>query len=70
MNDPRLLLADEPTGNLDSVTGKGILELFQQLKSETDTTIIMVTHDRQIAGLSDRIIELRDGIIYNEDTQS
>ena len=70
MNDPRLLLADEPTGNLDSVTGKGILELFQQLKSETDTTIIMVTHDRQIAGLSDRIIELRDGIIYNEDTLS
>lgn len=69
MNDPRLLLADEPTGNLDSVTGQGILELFQQLKQETDTTIIMVTHDRRIAGLSDRIIELRDGVIYNGDTQ-
>lgn len=70
MNDPQLLLADEPTGNLDSVTGKGILELFQQLKAETDTTIIMVTHDRQIANLADRIIELRDGVIYNEESQS
>ena len=70
INDPQLLLADEPTGNLDSVTGKGILDLFLQLKEETDTTIIMVTHDRQIAGLSDRIIELRDGVIYNEELQS
>ena len=70
INDPQLLLADEPTGNLDSVTGKGILDLFLQLKAETDTTIIMVTHDRQIAGLSDRIIELRDGVIYNEELQS
>ncbi len=63
MNSPRLLLADEPTGNLDSVTGGGILELFQHLREESETTIIMVTHDKSVAALADSVIELRDGRI-------
>ncbi len=63
MNSPRLLLADEPTGNLDSVTGGGILELFQHLREESETTIIMVTHDKSVATLADSVIELRDGRI-------
>lgn len=62
INSPALLLADEPTGNLDSVTGGGILELFHTIKAESDTTIIMVTHDRTIADMADASIELRDGV--------
>jgi lipoprotein-releasing system ATP-binding protein len=60
MNKPKLLLADEPTGNLDSVTGKGILELFEKLNKEGQT-IIMVTHDQRIADRAGRIIKLADG---------
>lgn len=66
MNSPKLLLADEPTGNLDSVTGAGILDLFRFIKAELKTTIIMVTHDRAIAELADRTIELRDGRIDSD----
>lgn len=61
MNSPELLLADEPTGNLDSVTGGGILELFKEFHSEQKMSIVMVTHDRSIAGLADRTVELKDG---------
>ena len=61
MNSPRLLLADEPTGNLDSVTGSGILELFKEFHAERSMTIVMVTHDRSVAALADRTVELRDG---------
>lgn len=67
INNPKLLLADEPTGNLDSATGAGILELFQAIKKESDTTIIMVTHDKTIASLADSIIELHDGVISSAD---
>lgn len=70
MNQPRLLLADEPTGNLDSVTGKGILDLFVQLRQETEITIIMVTHDRNVAALADRVVELRDGVIYHPEEET
>ena len=63
-NEPELLLADEPTGNLDSVTGKGILEIFRSIHDEGKMTIVMVTHDRSIAALADRILELRDGCFY------
>ncbi|MDD3118813.1 MAG: ABC transporter ATP-binding protein [Victivallales bacterium] len=64
INSPALLLADEPTGNLDSQTGGEILSIFQQLHaSARPVTIIMVTHDRNIATLADRVIELRDGKI-------
>ena len=60
MNEPKLLLADEPTGNLDSATGNGILEVLEKLNS-TGQTIIMVTHDERIAQRAGRIITLADG---------
>lgn len=63
MNVPRLLLADEPTGNLDSKTGEGILDIFRDLRDEYHTTIVMVTHDRRIADIADAAIELQDGYI-------
>ena len=61
MNSPRLMLADEPTGNLDSVTGSGILELFKEFHAEGNMTIVMVTHDLNVAKLADRMVELKDG---------
>lgn len=64
VNDPELLLADEPTGNLDSATGNGILELFAELRREhPERSIVMITHNREIAGLADHVSELRDGVM-------
>ncbi|MGA2172296.1 MAG: ABC transporter ATP-binding protein [Sedimentisphaerales bacterium] len=60
VNEPRLLLADEPTGNLDSVTGNGILELLERL-NRAGQTIVMVTHDERIARRAGRIVTLADG---------
>ena len=60
--NPKLILADEPTGNLDSETGKGILELFNEFHSR-GTTIIMVTHDREVASRAEARIIMRDGKI-------
>lgn len=60
--NPKLILADEPTGNLDSDTGKGILELFHKFHAR-GTTIIMVTHDRDVASRADTRIVLKDGMI-------
>ena len=60
MNKPRLLLADEPTGNLDSATGNGILSVFKQL-NKAGQTIVMVTHDERIAHKAGRVITLADG---------
>lgn len=62
MNEPRVLLADEPTGNLDSATGNGILEVFESL-NRAGQTIIMVTHDPRIAQRAHRTIRLADGVI-------
>jgi ABC-type lipoprotein export system ATPase subunit len=62
MNQPRLLLADEPTGNLDSVTGNGILNVFEHL-NRAGQTIVMVTHDERIADRAQRVIVLEDGRI-------
>ena len=61
MNRPSLLLADEPTGNLDSKTGEAILELLWRLRSEIGTTLVMVTHDTHIARRGDRVMEIADG---------
>jgi lipoprotein-releasing system ATP-binding protein len=60
MNEPRLLLADEPTGNLDSATGNGILEVFETL-NQAGQTIVLVTHDERVARRAQRTITLADG---------
>jgi len=65
-NRPSLLLADEPTGNLDSKTGTGILELLRSISSDDGQTVIMVTHDFQAASYADRVLVLRDGRIRGE----
>ena len=62
MNEPRLLLVDEPTGNLDSATGNAILNIFKKL-NRAGQTIVMVTHDERIARRAGRIIALADGKI-------
>ena len=64
VNDPKIVFADEPTGNLDSSTGASILQLFREL-SEQGRTIVLVTHDSEIADNAPRRIELRDGKIVN-----
>lgn len=65
---PLLLLADEPTGNLDSQTGEGIMKLFVDLNQQ-GTTILLVTHNSDIAAYGNRLIEMRDGRIIG-DTKS
>jgi len=66
VNDPSLLLADEPTGNLDTRTGEEILKLFHKI-NDGGNTIIMVTHDREVANHARRIIHIRDGQIEKEE---
>ena len=63
INNPALLLADEPTGALDSKTSAEILRLFQQLNNDEGITIILVTHDADVAGHAKRVIRMRDGLI-------
>ncbi|TWU19271.1 ABC transporter ATP-binding protein [Allorhodopirellula heiligendammensis] len=65
-NDPRLLLADEPTGNLDTVTAAGILELFEQLHSDRKMTLVTVTHSEEVAMAAQRVICMRDGQIESD----
>jgi putative ABC transport system ATP-binding protein len=65
VNDPAILLADEPTGNLDSRTGEEILGLFDHLHEEGNT-IIMVTHERDVAARADRIVSIRDGRVESD----
>jgi len=66
VNEPSLLLADEPTGNLDSRTGREILNLFHKIHGQGNT-IIMVTHDREVANQAQRIIHIRDGEIESDE---
>ena len=68
VNDPSILLADEPTGNLDAKTGDEIMKLFVEL-NRNGRTIVMVTHNPDVAGFSQRIIRLRDGMIVGEETK-
>lgn len=65
-NNPEILIADEPTGSLDSKSAKGILELLRKIQKETNKTVIMVTHDEFVASYADRILKMIDGKIVNE----
>lgn len=67
VNHPRILLADEPTGNLDSQTSREILQMFQQLNRDDGITIILVTHDPGVAQSAQRTIRIKDGLIENSE---
>ena len=70
INRCSLLIADEPTGNLDSKTGEEILGLFRQLNAEDGLTVVLVTHDPTVAAHADRIIRMRDGLVFDDDRSS
>lgn len=65
INSPDIIFADEPTGNLDSKTGTEIMKLLKEINHESDKTIIIVTHSADAAAYGNRIVSVRDGVIYN-----
>lgn len=67
VTNPAIILADEPTGNLDTRTGREIMEIFKELNDKDGITIVMVTHEREIAECCQRIINLRDGFVGDEE---
>ena len=69
LNSPALLLADEPTGNLDSENSKEIIKLLRQFNKENKQTVIIITHDERIALSADRVIEINDGKILRDEVR-
>ncbi len=67
ITDPSIILADEPTGNLDTRTGEEIMALFSELNQKDGITIVMVTHEREIGEYAQRIINVRDGLVSDEE---
>ena len=65
-NDPAVILADEPTGALDSVTGRMIMDIFRRLHKEQGKTIVLITHSQELAEETERIVTLKDGVIVGE----
>lgn len=65
-NDPAIILADEPTGALDSVTGRMVMDLFHKLHQEEKKTIVLITHSRELAEETQRVITIKDGMIVGE----
>jgi putative ABC transport system ATP-binding protein len=65
VNEPSILLADEPTGNLDSATSEEIMNFLKNLNLEKQITLVMVTHEREIAAYASRVVEMKDGTIVN-----
>jgi len=66
VNDPAIILADEPTGNLDTKTGEIVLSTFQELNEKKHHTIILITHEHDVAEHAKRIISVRDGMIVED----
>ena len=66
IHEPKLLLADEPTGNLDSKASKDVMEMLVSINKKESTSLLMVTHDPQAASYSDRVIFIRDGNLHSE----
>jgi putative ABC transport system ATP-binding protein len=67
LNDPSILLADEPTGNLDSRTSIEVMEIFQRLKEERGITIVLITHEPQVAEYGSRIVRFKDGLVVSDE---
>lgn len=67
VGEPRLILADEPTGNLDSTTGSQVIELLRSFNRDFGVTVLMITHDRDMAMRCDRVIEIRDGRVLSQE---
>jgi len=66
-NKPSIILADEPTGNLDSVTSKEVIELLKFTAKKFNQTLILITHELNIANMADRVITLKDGIVVSDE---
>ena len=66
LNRPAIILADEPTGNLDSANSHDIIQLFQQIRERYGTTVTIATHDTEVAAQADRVITLKDGRLYDQ----
>ena len=66
MNNPQIILADEPTGNLDTKNSAMVVDLLKQVNQQLKTTVVVVTHDHNIADQMDRVIELSDGRIVHD----
>jgi len=70
INTPSILFADEPTGDLDSVTGNQVMDILSQFNKEQGTTVVLVTHDREILHYASRIIEMEDGKLLTAKLQA
>jgi putative ABC transport system ATP-binding protein len=66
VTEPVVLLADEPTGNLDQATGRAVLDLLEEINAERSVALVMVTHDREVAARARRQIEMRDGVVIHD----
>ena len=67
VNQPSLLLADEPTGNLDTTTSHEVMEVFARLRAERGLTIVVITHERDIAAWGTRTIDFKDGVVVQDE---